>query len=94
LLDRGPVAEKVLAERIFEPNFSRLRELLDKARGDGRIREDVDPAVAISLLAAGCVFFFQSRDVLRHLPGASFAQSPEAFSQMMVDIVMHGISPR
>lgn len=94
LLDRGPLKEQVLAERIFEPNFSRLLELLDDARAKRQIRDGVDPAVAVTLLVAACVFFFQGREVLRHLPDTRFAEDSGDFSRMMVDILMNGITPR
>lgn len=94
LLDRGPVQERLLAERIFEPNYARLLGLLNEARDDGRMRPGADPAVAITVLVAGCVFFFQAREVLQHLPGADFADDADKYAQLMVDIVMHGITPR
>lgn len=94
LLDRGPVEEKRLAERIFEPNFARLLGLLNDARDEGRMRPRADPAVAITLLIAGCVFFFQAREVLQHLPGADFADDADKYAPMLVDIIMHGITPR
>lgn len=94
LLDRYPVEGKVLAERIFEPNFSQMGKLLADAQRSGQMREDIEPGLPITLLIASCVFLFQSGEALRHLPGTGFANDPEQYVQILVDIVMHGIVPR
>lgn len=94
LLDRYPVDSKVLAEKIFRPNFSQMEKLLTEAQQSGRMREDIDPALPMMLLIAGCLFLFQGGDVLRHLPGADFTEDRDEYARMIVDIVMHGITPR
>ena len=39
------------------------------------------------------VFFFQSREVLRHFPDISFTDAPESYSTVLVDILLRGILP-
>jgi TetR/AcrR family transcriptional regulator len=94
LLDHYPVDSKVLAEKIFRPNFSQMEKLLTEAQQNGRMREDIDPALPMMLLIAGCLFLFQGGEVLRHLPGADFTEDRDEYARMIVDIVMHGITPR
>lgn len=57
------------------------------------LRNGIDPAMLATLLIDADVFFFLSREVLRHFPGVGFTDSPESYSAMPIDILLHGILP-
>jgi TetR/AcrR family transcriptional regulator len=47
----------------------------------------------VAMLMVGAnVFFFQSRDVLRHFPDIGFADDAAAYSRMLTDILVHGVA--
>ena len=45
------------------------------------------------MLIGANVFFFESREALRHFPDVTFTQQPERYSTMLADILLHGILP-
>lgn len=94
LLESGPQRGKELAEQVFGRNFARLVEILRTGQKKGELRKGIDPAMLATLLIGADVFFFQSREVLRHFPDVSFTDSPESYSTMLVDILLHGILPK
>lgn len=93
LLENGPQRGKEFAEQIFGQNFANLVEILRAGQKKGELRKDIDPAMLATLLIGADVFFFQSREVLRHLPDVSFTDSPESYSTMLIDILLRGILP-
>jgi len=93
LLENGPQRGKEFGEQVFGQNFARVVEILRSGQARGELRPDVDPAMVATLVIAANVFFFQSRDVLRHLPGVGFTEEPERYDRMLVDIMLHGILP-
>lgn len=92
LLENGPQRGKELAERGFGENFARLAGILRAGQARGELRRDVDPAMAATLLIGANVFFFEARDVLHHYPDVDFSAEPARYSQMLVDILLHGIA--
>ena len=93
LLENGPQRGKELAEQVFGQNFARLVEILRTGQKKGELRTGIDPAMLATLLIGADVFFFQSREVLRHFPDVSFTDTPVSYSTMLVDILLHGILP-
>ncbi|MDO9065438.1 MAG: TetR/AcrR family transcriptional regulator [Sulfuricella sp.] len=93
LLENGPQRGKEFAEQVFGQNFARLVEILRTGQKKGELRTGIDPAMLATLLIGADVFFFQSREVLRHFPDVSFTDTPESYSTMLVDILLHGILP-
>lgn len=71
--------------------FSRLVGILRDGQSRGELRASVDPAMVAMLLVGANVFFFQSRDVLRHLHDVNFAEDTLSYSQKMTDILLHGV---
>jgi TetR/AcrR family transcriptional regulator len=69
-------------------------EILRTGQKNGELRKDIDPAMLATLLIGADVFFFQSREVLRHFPDVSFTDTPGSYSRMLVDILLHGILPQ
>lgn len=94
LLENSPARSQQLAEKIFGKNFAMLVETMRDNQKRGEVRSDIDPAMAAIALIAADVFFFQARNVLRHFSDVSFADDSARFSNMLVDILLHGILPR
>ncbi len=92
LIDNGPRRGQELAEKVMGANFSRLVAILRDGQSCGELRRNVDPAMVAMLLVGANVFFFQSRDVLRHFPDISFADDLAAYSLMLTDILVNGIA--
>lgn len=94
LLEHGPQRGKKLAEQVFGQSFARLVEMLREGQKKQELDPDLDPAMAALLLLGADVFFFQAREVFRHYPDVSFANNPERYSQMLVDLLLRGLVPR
>ena len=94
LLENGPQRGKEFAEQVFGQNFASLVEILRTGQKKGGLRADIDPAMLATLLIGADMFFFQSREVLRHFPDVNFTDTPESYSAMLVDILLHGILPK
>ena len=90
-MEHRPGRSKALAEKVFGDGFSQLVKLLVEAKQSGEIRQGVDPAAAVVMLVAGCVFFFQGQQMLRHYPEVDFADAPEQYLPHLVDILLNGI---
>lgn len=93
LLSDNPRHGQELAENVYGEKFSRFVAILRTGQEAGELRADIDPAMVATVLIGANVFFFESRDVLRHFPDVSFTQQPERYSTMLADILLHGILP-
>jgi len=93
LVENGPQRGREFAEQVFGQNFARLVGILRAGQENGELRKGIDPAMLTTLLIGADVFFFQSREVLRHFPDVSFTDTPESYSAMLVDILLRGILP-
>lgn len=94
MLENDSERGKEFAEQLFGQNFARLVEILRAGQKKGELRKGIDPAMLATLLIGADVFFFQSREVLRHFPDVSFTDTPERYSTMLADILLHGILPK
>jgi len=93
LLSDSPRHGQELAEKVYGEKFSRFVAILRAGQQAGELRADIDPAMVVSVLLGANVFFFESREVLRHFPDVTFTQQPEHYSTMLADIILHGILP-
>jgi TetR/AcrR family transcriptional regulator len=93
LLSDNPRQGEELADKVFGEKFSRFVAILRAGQQAGELRADIDPAMVATMLIGANVFFFESRDVLRHFPDVTFTQQPERYSNMLADILLHGILP-
>lgn len=93
LLSDNPRHSQELAEKVYGEKFSRFVAILRAGQQAGELRADIDPAMVATMLIGANVFFFESRDVLRHFPDVSFTQHPKHYSTMLADILLHGILP-
>ena len=94
LLRIGPRRARQLAEHVFEENFRHFVTILRSGQESGELRADLDPAAVATILLGTNVFFFEAQALLRHFRDVSFAENPESFTEMLVDILLHGIRPR
>jgi len=93
LLSDNPRHGQELAEKVFGEKFSRFVAILRAGQQAGELRADIDPAMVATVLLGANVFFFESREVLRHFPDVTFTQQPERYSTLLADILLHGILP-
>jgi TetR/AcrR family transcriptional regulator len=93
LLSDNPRQGQELAEKVYGEKFSRFVAILRAGQQAGELRTDIDPAMVATVLLGANVFFFQSRDVLRHFPDVNFIQDPLRYSTMLADILLRGILP-
>lgn len=84
--DSPKIAHDVLGE-----NFSRFVSILEKFQQHGELREDINPAMIATLLVGSNVFYFQIQSVIDRFPEMQFAEKPENFSSLLIDIVLNGI---
>lgn len=90
LSDMPPERLKI-AQQVFGEAFSELVTILRRGQEHGELRADMDPAMVAMLLVGADVFFFQANKVFRHFPEVSFADDPERYSGMAVDILLRGM---
>jgi TetR/AcrR family transcriptional regulator len=93
LLNDNPRQGKELADKVYGEKFSRFVAILRAGQQAGELRVDIDPAMVATMLIGANVFFFESREVLRHFPDVTFTQQPEHYSTMLADILLRGILP-
>ncbi len=94
VIENDPQRCQELAEQVFGDNFARLVAIMRSGQQRGELRADVDAGMVATLLIAANMFFFQSREVSRHLPDVThLSDDPAAYSKLLVDILMHGILP-
>jgi len=93
LLKNGPERGQELAENVFGQSFAQLVKMIRDGQAQGELRAEADPAAIAFMLIGMNVYFFEARDVLRHYPDVGFADDPEAFSEKMMHLMLHGILP-
>jgi TetR/AcrR family transcriptional regulator len=93
LLNDDSRQSQELAEKVYGEKFARFVAILRAGQDAGELRADIDPAMVATVLIGANVFFFEARDVLRHLPEVTFSEQPERYSAMLADILLRGIRP-
>lgn len=90
LLENGAPRGRELAEEVLGENFARFVGILREGQVRGALRDDVDPTVVATALIGANVFFFESADLLRHLPQVDFADTPMRYTEMLASILLRG----
>lgn len=80
-----------LVQGAFGENFATLVSIFRAGQQEGYVRLELDPAVMALALLSGNVFYFQSQMVLPHLASVSFANDPDYYSNMVVNVFLHGV---
>ena len=93
IMQNGQQRGQELAEKVFGDKFQRFVEILRDGQRRGELRAGIDPAMVATLLIGANVFFFETRELLRHFPDVGFARDPARYSGMLIDILLHGILP-
>jgi len=94
VIENDPQRCRDLAEQVFGENFARLVAILRAGQTRGELRTDLDAGMVANLLIAANLYFFQSREIARHLPDARhLSENPAAYSDLLVDILLRGIAP-
>ncbi|MFA7495201.1 MAG: TetR/AcrR family transcriptional regulator [Acidithiobacillus sp.] len=93
ILEKGAPRAQEFAEQGFADMFSALVDVLKSGQSRGELRPDFDPALVATLLLGANVFFFQSRDILRHYPPITFADDPSGYDAGIVEILLRGLVP-
>jgi TetR/AcrR family transcriptional regulator len=91
-IEKGAPRGKDLADSVVGGSYRRLVELLVGARERGELRGDVDAESVAALLVGANVFFFQARDVFKHLRGLEFDDDPGRYSEKVANILLDGIA--
>lgn len=91
ILSDMPAERLHIAQQVFGENFSELVSILRRGQERDELRTDLDPAMVAMLLVGANVFFFQACKLFRHFPEVSFADDPERYTRMAVDILIRGI---
>lgn len=92
ILQSGPTRGRELAEGAFKEDFELVTRLFREGQQTGQLASRIDPAFAAFVMLATNVMLFQSQHVLRHLPGVTFADTPESYCDKLLDLLLHGIS--
>lgn len=93
ILENGALRAQQLNDDVFARNFELEIAIFRRAKAEGDLRADLDPAIAWVMTLSACVFFFQSRDVLRHNPAfRHYADTPEDYVDQVCNVLLSGIA--
>lgn len=90
VVDNAPGRAEELARDVFHDGFERLVETVRQGQRQGELNPDLPAAFLASMMLSANVFFVQSREVLRHLPGVDFADDPARYSRMYMEVLLRG----
>ena len=83
---------RVLVEQVVGDIYRRMISIFSAGQDAGLIRPDLDPGMCAMLLMGGDLFYFQTYDLLKHLPeSASFTRDRGQYSKEMMDIILNGM---
>lgn len=91
MLENGALRGRELSEEIFADSFRIETGVFRRAQASGELRPGVDPILAWAATLATCLFFFQTRDVLRFNPDFPYAETPESFAADICGVLLDGI---
>lgn len=93
ILENGALRGQQLSEEVFIRNFDLEMAIFRRAQTDGELRADLDPAMAWMMTLSACIFFFQSREVLRLNPVfRNYADAPDAYAEQICSTLLGGIA--
>jgi TetR/AcrR family transcriptional regulator len=94
IMNTGPDDPDQPAPSVLRANSAELVATIRAAQQAGEIRADVDPAAVAFLFLAANKFYFQARNVIRHLPEVDFADDHHRYVAKVADLVLKGVLPR
>lgn len=95
ILENGALRAQQLNDDVFARNFELEVAIFRRAKADGDLRVDLDPVIAWMMTLSACVFFFQSRDLLRHNPAfRHYADTPDDYADQVCTVLLRGIASK
>jgi TetR/AcrR family transcriptional regulator len=82
---------RLLAVQVVGEIFRRISAIFRSGQESGLLRADLDPGLCAMMLMSSDLMYFQSRNVLKHIPEAEFAREPGEFSRQMTDVILNGM---
>lgn len=92
VLENGALRGRRLSEEVFAGNFDIEMAIFRRAQAEGDLRPGLDPVIAWVTTIAACLFFFQSRDVLRFNPAFPYADAADDYAAGICDVLLRGIA--
>lgn len=93
ILENGALRGQQLTDEIFARNFELETAIFRRAREEGDLKPELDPVIAWAMTLSTCLFYFQTRDVLRFNPEFAYADAPERYADAVCDTLLHGFAP-
>ena len=90
-LDGTAQIGQLLTRDEFARNFDQLVNLLKQGQRSGQLRDSVDPDLVATLIIAANVFYFRARVTMRQIGAPIFDQTPDAYSDLITEIILRGI---
>jgi TetR/AcrR family transcriptional regulator len=91
VLESGECRGRALAGEVFHDQFTELVDVFEEGHAAGEVRSDVPAEFAATMMIACNVFLFQSRNVLRHLPGVDFIDDPQRCATLISRVLFDGL---
>lgn len=91
ILENGSLRGQQLNDEVFSRNFEVEMNIFRSAAQKGELRPNLDPVIAWIMTISACVFFFQSRDVLRFNSSFSFSDDIQGYCDQICDVLLRGI---
>jgi len=91
VLDSESGINRSLVAEILHVNFGTIVEQIEEEQRQGRIRDDVNPAMAAVTIVALNMFFFQSMTILEQFPEFRHLDSPQQFAKEAFDTIAKGL---
>jgi TetR/AcrR family transcriptional regulator len=80
-----------LAHSFVDRTLRAVQALVEQGQASGEFRSELDPAVVSVMLGAASMFYFQTREVLRHLPQFGHADLPQGYAICVGDLLLSGL---
>lgn len=91
ILENGALRGRQLNDEVFSRNFEVEMTIFRSAALKGELRPNLDPVIAWTITMSACVFFFQSRDVLRFNANFSYSDDIQTYCDRICDVLLRGI---
>ena len=85
---------RTLTNEVYSGIFERLQILIREGQKAGLYSEAHDPALVAGILVGTQLFFTQTADSWKLLPGVDFAHEPGRFTEGFLSLLLDGLRPR
>ena len=91
ILEHTSDAEIRVLQDDFGRNFTRVTSLIEKAQEDGEIRQNLDAAIVAVAILATNIFYIRTQQQMQESSRISFADDPDSYSALMMDLLLNGM---